>query len=67
MNLTKGLIFDWTVFEIILYISHHLILVVTYFLARNFEKLMLYVLLFLTRGVLTMGLLHQCPHEQILN
>ena len=42
--------------------SSYLILLLTYFPACNFEKLMLYVLLFLARA-----LLHQFPHEKILN
>ena len=50
------------VLGIIINISSYLILLLTYFPACNFEKLMLYVLLFLTRA-----LLHQFPHEKILN
>ena len=48
----KELIFDRAVFEIIIN-TYHVILIVTSFLACNFEKLIfyvLYVLLLLTRG-----------------
>ena len=63
MNLTKELIFDWTVFEVVISVSSPNSCS-NFFLVCNFEKLMLYVLLFLARRPLVRGLLHQCQHEK---